>query len=587
MANATPHIGIGDRPLDCDGKDELGIGDYAAALRDFVLECETPLTIGIQGDWGSGKTSLMNLMQPKSGAAVVWINTWKYAQLGDPQTLFLSVLSGIVRGIRGVTSAAAAKVTAGEALQKLARGVRFVGRAAAQHYGVDVDKLVAATTDDEAGPEGIAESLRRDLQVLVAAAAEELGRVVLFVDDLDRIPPVRAVQILEALKNFLDVPGLITVLACDYEVISRGLAERVGVAEADLGRSFFDKIIQVPFRMPMHAYRGQEYVGSLLARIGLRPTPEELDLVTEVLRTSVGLNPRALKRHVNTLLLLTKVASLTENLKEQIGDQRRPLILLGLTAMEARYGDVHGYLAQQFAGGDAAAAVASLLAGLVPSGEPWVAGWVEGDADARVWKPELSAFLEAMRGLVDVDGSGALDRGELDLLKEMVLLSRVSGVEVDRNPAPSRRTLPWSKPEFTSKLESSRAGEAQRQMVLRVLTLVETLEQEGRLAIDWGKGATLGAFNVKVRDASLLYVATSGNVNVTLGYWDRAFSLPTRLGLARELDAILGTNLVEPCAEQKDVYPRITAELLARDRELVGLERWLRRASKAADDPVE
>jgi hypothetical protein len=49
----------------------------------FVAACDTPLTIGIQGDWGSGKTSLMNLIRAGlgEGLATVWINTWKYAQL--------------------------------------------------------------------------------------------------------------------------------------------------------------------------------------------------------------------------------------------------------------------------------------------------------------------------------------------------------------------------------------------------------------------------------------------------------------------------------------------------------------------------
>ena len=72
-----------------------------------------------------------------------------------------------------------------------------------------------------------------------------------------------------ALEQSLDVPGLVTVLACDYGVISRGLSARMGVGEAELGRSFFDKIIQVPFRMPTHVYRASGYVQQLLKQIGV------------------------------------------------------------------------------------------------------------------------------------------------------------------------------------------------------------------------------------------------------------------------------------------------------------------------------
>jgi len=43
--------------------DKLGTGQYAKALAKFAIECDTPLTIGVQGEWGSGKTSLLNMMR--------------------------------------------------------------------------------------------------------------------------------------------------------------------------------------------------------------------------------------------------------------------------------------------------------------------------------------------------------------------------------------------------------------------------------------------------------------------------------------------------------------------------------------------
>ena len=129
----------------------------------------------------------------------------------------------------------------------------------------------------------MADKLKTFLAELVSEATPADGRIILFVDDLDRIPPVRAVQILESLKNFLDVKGLVTVLACDYKVISKGLEARVGVSEEALGRSFFDKIIQVPFRMPVHAYDANKFVCGLLARIKVKVPDERLEDVVAVL----------------------------------------------------------------------------------------------------------------------------------------------------------------------------------------------------------------------------------------------------------------------------------------------------------------
>ena len=52
--------------------DTLEVIDYAKALVSFIETCSPPITIGIQGDWGSGKTSLLNMMLmllPRAAAA--------------------------------------------------------------------------------------------------------------------------------------------------------------------------------------------------------------------------------------------------------------------------------------------------------------------------------------------------------------------------------------------------------------------------------------------------------------------------------------------------------------------------------------
>ena len=43
--------------------DRLGTGQYAETLASFIRQCDTPMTIGVQGEWGSGKTSLLNMIR--------------------------------------------------------------------------------------------------------------------------------------------------------------------------------------------------------------------------------------------------------------------------------------------------------------------------------------------------------------------------------------------------------------------------------------------------------------------------------------------------------------------------------------------
>ncbi len=81
-------IGIVDEPNRGDQPDKLDIGRHATALTHFIRKSDTPITIGIQGEWGSGKTSLLNmimgLQSPNSGKVVVGetIVLGHYHQLG-------------------------------------------------------------------------------------------------------------------------------------------------------------------------------------------------------------------------------------------------------------------------------------------------------------------------------------------------------------------------------------------------------------------------------------------------------------------------------------------------------------------------
>ena len=61
--NVIEKISLIDNPIDGIAQDSLSLAPYAAALATFIYECNTPVTIGIQGDWGIGKTSLLNMLK--------------------------------------------------------------------------------------------------------------------------------------------------------------------------------------------------------------------------------------------------------------------------------------------------------------------------------------------------------------------------------------------------------------------------------------------------------------------------------------------------------------------------------------------
>ena len=90
-----------DRPATA-GEDRLDMKAYAEALTEFIANAQSPLTIALQGEWGSGKTSLMNALKANLVDVAdapflgVWINTWQYALMSDPGEAIVKILSGII-----------------------------------------------------------------------------------------------------------------------------------------------------------------------------------------------------------------------------------------------------------------------------------------------------------------------------------------------------------------------------------------------------------------------------------------------------------------------------------------------------------
>ena len=158
-------------------------------------------------------------------------------------------------------------------------------------------------------------NLKEQFQKAVNDMVNGQKRIAIFIDDLDRLQPVKAVELLEVLKLFLDCENCVFILAIDYDVVSKGVKQKYSVngetLGEDKGRNFFDKIIQVPFKMPVARYKLEKYVTSMLKDLGINCQNDyEAKAYISLIKTSIGANPRSMKRLFNAFLLLTKVATI-------------------------------------------------------------------------------------------------------------------------------------------------------------------------------------------------------------------------------------------------------------------------------------
>jgi predicted KAP-like P-loop ATPase len=86
-------------------KDKLGIRPFEDGLTQFIEHANMPITIALQGEWGSGKTSLMNTLRNNlcegddARFLDVWINTWEYALMKDATTALVDIVNGMAKNI--------------------------------------------------------------------------------------------------------------------------------------------------------------------------------------------------------------------------------------------------------------------------------------------------------------------------------------------------------------------------------------------------------------------------------------------------------------------------------------------------------
>ncbi len=83
---------------------------YQDALIKYIRLTDTPITIALQGEWGSGKTSLMNQLRyhlcdvDNAPYFPIWINTWQYSLMKPPAQAIISILEGIIGQIGALNS---------------------------------------------------------------------------------------------------------------------------------------------------------------------------------------------------------------------------------------------------------------------------------------------------------------------------------------------------------------------------------------------------------------------------------------------------------------------------------------------------
>ena len=337
--------GINDEPLDhlsCD-EDTLGINKYATTLSNFIELTNTPMSIGIQGEWGTGKTSLLKSIWKNLGSnnknLMIWINAWEHSLLTLPEEALIKTIIEIANEIQAKdTNRTNSDKVIDITKNLLKKAVSIGANLSLNSMGMGTGAAEAVETllnKKESSISELKSSLQNSISDICASDISPYQRVIIFVDDLDRLDPVYAVQVLELIKNIFGIKHCIFLLAIDYQVVAKGLKHKFGEMNSTNEwefRAFFDKLIQLPFMMPLSEYNIGYYIKSLLIKINyISDSDAYINDYDKITLYTIGNNPRAIKRLANSLLLIEMMS------KNLIEDSHDRLLMFAMVCLQITY----------------------------------------------------------------------------------------------------------------------------------------------------------------------------------------------------------------------------------------------------------
>ena len=365
-----------DAPVKSCQDDKLGFEEYAEGVISIIEDIskeDTPFTLGLFGSWGSGKTSFMRIMKyllEESGYKTIFFNSWEFANEEKPWIPFMikvvnelfkeeehkidkkidkkpwiSFKINVVNKLfKKKAHKIGNKINKPELIQNI---FLFSTDLVLQHYshgklstGHFLDLLKKSRKkspikgwsekDTNTVIERVTKIDEFKMAIEERAVDTPKGKIVIFIDDLDRIPE-KLIDFLNNLKVFFDIKGCIFILGCDHEILKCVLKEKY---KEEIFEDYFDKIVQAEFYIPKISERAiKDYL-----KVLTEWSDDEIKDCTKLVLKSIGGNPRKIKRVVNETKLLISVfeAKLVTVLKEFEKPKQfeRPELMTDILPME-------------------------------------------------------------------------------------------------------------------------------------------------------------------------------------------------------------------------------------------------------------
>lgn len=229
----------------------FGFEEHAKALAGLIAdqEAKTPFTIAVHGGWGVGKSTLMKLVKHHLDNGIkiegkktvpvktIMFNAWIFERQEPVWTALLETLIQEIGGKKGLS----------EKSRQVFKSAFLTSYQNSMDHEA-VSKYVDEYPDIVKAMSELPEELGEEISSFINSSKNKYSRIVVFVDDLDKCQCYNAIEVLESMKLFLDIPNLVFVLSLDLEKVHDIIATH---SNMDIGTSdYLDKIVQLQIQVP-------------------------------------------------------------------------------------------------------------------------------------------------------------------------------------------------------------------------------------------------------------------------------------------------------------------------------------------------
>ncbi len=247
-----------DKPIEHLSDDGLGRASFARQLGHAITSYKNKdsFVIGLYGEWGSGKTSVINMVLDSMDLAqdkpiIVKFNPWNYSDQNQLTYQFFKQLAYEI----GIADYEKHYKKVIKSLDIIAKAV--VPFAAVHASGIAIKDIINSAKETV---KKIADTHKNNLELLKKEINTVLGKfdkkILIVIDDIDRLNKQEIRQIFQLVKSLADFQNTIYLLSLDKNVVAEALNDIFND-----GCSYLEKIIQVPFELPPAS---QEEVASFL-----------------------------------------------------------------------------------------------------------------------------------------------------------------------------------------------------------------------------------------------------------------------------------------------------------------------------------